>query len=106
MDEIVYKAELEILKEKHKREIRSLDVQYGLSKAIYKKGDIIKEGDKTILIDKRTIDKNFLNSIPYPVYHGLLLKKDLTPTKRMERSSIYSTYQIELIKKAPEETAE
>lgn len=106
MDEIVYRAELEILKEKHKREIRSLDVQYGLSKAIYKKGDIIKEGDKTIKIDRITIDKIFSNSIPHPVYHGLLLKKDLTPTKRMERSSIYPYYSIELIKKSPEETAE
>jgi len=97
MEESEYNTKLEELETNHRLAKQKLYIQFGLSKKIYTEGDIIKGTTDTILIDRITVNKGF--SLPEPVYHGLILKKDLTPRKDRERGSIYGNARTELIKK-------
>ena len=74
---------------------RKLYIEYGLSKAKFKVGDIIKDRSCILLIDK--IRVGILNRLPEPIYLGPELKKDLTPRKDGNRASIYGN-DAELIK--------
>lgn len=75
---------------------KKLDIEFGLSHSIYKAGDVINDSIRTILINKITVYKSF--GLPEPVYHGIILKKDLTPMKSGERGSIYGNRLTKLIK--------
>lgn len=76
----------------------NLHIEYGLSQAIYKIGDIIKDSRFTFKVDRITVYVSF--GIPEPVYHGVELKKDLTPKKNGTRAAIYGNHGIEIVKKA------
>ncbi len=79
---------------------KALYVKFAMSNVKYEKGDIIKDSVKIIIIDKITAYKGF--HLPEPVYHGIELKKNLTPTKKGNRESIYGHHLVELVKKATE----
>ena len=83
-----YKENLKHLNEKFNKDKRDLDTQYALSNKRFLKGDIIKNHNYTILIDEYKLGRDF-NGIPYMVYYGLELKKDLTPKKNGSRGSIH-----------------
>ena len=73
-------------------------MEYGLSQATYKKGDIITETyDKSeiIVIDKIGVDVSF--GEVRPVYSGYLLNKDMTRKKNETRGSIYGNTNTKLI---------
>lgn len=76
---------------------KTLDIEFGLSKAKYKEGDVVRDSVRTILVDRITTFKGLNNSLPEPVYHGIALKKDLTPKKSGDRKSIYGNRNTELI---------
>ena len=78
-----------------------LYVEYGLSQAICKVGDIIKKDDDIVLVDKIRAYKAL--GLPMPIYHGIQLKKDLTPRKDEKRGIIYGNERVELIKKGEDE---
>ncbi len=71
---------------------------YAMNNEIYKRGDIISAGDKTILID--TIGAYTGLGLPGPVYRGASLTKNLTPKKNGDRESIYGNEYTKLIKSA------
>ena len=97
MDKATYEQKLKELNDKFRSDERRLHHEFGMSQAIYKVGDIIKSASKSpIKIDKITTYKSFGD--PVPVYHGLCLKKDLTPMKKMERDAIYGHHLVELVK--------
>ena len=98
MDKATYDKNLKDLQEKHKKEIRDLQVEFALASALYKKGDIIKDSYSTIKVEKIKVSVTFGN--PEPVYYGLKLKKDLTPMKKMEYGAIYGNRLVELVKHA------
>ena len=77
---------------------KTLDIEFGLSQAIYKVGDIVKDSVRIILVDKISTSKVVNGSLPEPVYHGFALKKDLTHKKSENIESIYGNHLTELIK--------
>ncbi len=96
MEKVDYENRLKQIESVYKASKDALYIEFGLSQAKYKVGDTIKCDDRTILIDKITAYKSF--NLPEPVYHGIMLKKDLTPKKNGERDSIYGNHSTELIK--------
>lgn len=95
MDLERYKVQLGILTAKFEKDKRDLDSQYAVSNKRFVKGDIIKNHNSTILIDEYKLARSF-NGIPYIVYHGFELKKDLTPKKNGARDSIHDEYDDEI----------
>lgn len=85
-----FENSVKVLKEKHKNEMNSLKKEYAFANNPYKIGDVISGNTGTIRIDKITVGIS-LDGIPLCVYHGLELKKDLTPTKKMLRTAIWQS---------------
>ena len=96
MEEAEYNERLKKVEGDYDLAKRMLYRECGLSRAIYKNGDIIKDSNTTILIDKITVSISF--GVPEPVYHGIELRKDLMPKKNGDRGSIYGNHLTELIK--------
>lgn len=96
-----YHFKMAILEKKHLGLKNALIQKYGLSKAKFKVGDIIRDGATTILVERITVSVMFGGtSSPEPVYRGIELKKDLTPKKNGDIGVIYGSHQsILLIKK-------
>lgn len=72
-------------------------LEYALSNANFKIGDIIERYGEIILVEKITAGVISFN-YPQPVYSGTLLKKDLTPKKSQEKSSIYGDENVKFHK--------
>jgi|JI10StandDraft_1071094.scaffolds.fasta_scaffold1196755_1 hypothetical protein len=89
MTEDEYKAGLTVLENNFEMAKKKLMWEYGMSKVIFKVGDIIKDERWAMLIDKITVSRTFGSRLPEPLYQGLELKKDLTPRKDGNRVSIY-----------------
>jgi hypothetical protein len=96
MEESEYKKRLQIIHHSFEMEKKKLYWEYGMSKAIFKIGDIIRDHRFAFVIDKITVDKSF--GFPEPVYHGFQLKEDLTPRKDKSRVCIYGNDNVELVK--------
>ncbi len=96
MELIEYQTKLKQLEADYKLARQKLIMEYGLSLALYKKGDIIKDNEEIILIDKISVDVTF--SEVNPVYRGFLLNKNLSEKKNRSRGSIYGNKNTELIK--------
>lgn len=79
MTPIEFKKEREAMLKRHQEELKSLSIQYAVSNAIYKVGDILK-GERTI-IRVTKIKVAIYNGVPEAVYYGNQLKKDLTAKK-------------------------
>jgi len=93
-----YKERLNTLTNKFEKEKRDLSIEYTMSNKRFNKGDILKGHNSTILVDEFKLGRSF-NGIPYLVYYGFELKKDLTPKKNGARDSIHddNDNSIELI---------
>lgn len=98
MEETEYNERLKKIEADYEQAKKKLFVEYGLSQAKYKKGDIIKDHRWTMLIDHISVSKTF--GLPEPVYTGPELKKDFTPKANGSRVSIFGNKGIELIKSA------
>ena len=88
MDLEEYKQQLGLITEDFELKKRRLNIRYAIDNARFKVGDILKNHNTTILVDENKVGRNF-HGIPYMVYHGLELKKDLTPKKNGNRDSIH-----------------
>ena len=97
MEETEYNERLKKIEADFEQAKKQLYFDYGMSKVIFKKGDIIKDSRWAMLIDRITVSKTF--GLPEPVYSGLELKKDLSPRKDGNRVSIYGN-NAELVKGA------
>lgn len=76
--------------------IQKLNANYCSNQIEYKKGDIISDGFKTILVDKII----FGDTKPFPkvYYEGKILDEKRNPKKPIERCVSYGDY-LTLIKK-------
>lgn len=97
MERETYLQRLKQIEDDAQKAKQALYIEYGLSQAIFKMGDVIRDNRWAFQIDKITVSKMFGD--PEPVYSGFELKKDLTPKKNMKRVSIYGN-SAELIKSA------
>lgn len=97
MEEKEYLDKIAVLECEFKKQKELIDKEFVLKKAKFKKGDVIKYSDDIILIDKLSYYINS-NKMPCPSYHGLILKKDLTPRKDKSRGGVYSN-DAELLKR-------
>jgi hypothetical protein len=88
MNEAEYNAKLTELRDKSNKAENDLILEYALSQAQYKVGDIISDlTDKIILIDKINGSRSY--GVVVPVYYGICLRKDLKPMKKEIRGAIY-----------------
>lgn len=87
MTEQEYNSRLEALENAFESGKKKLYYDFGMSKAKFKIGDLIRDERWAFVVDKITVNKTF--GLPEPVYHGFELKKDLTPRKDKNRVSIY-----------------
>lgn len=97
MQRETYLQRLKQIEDDAQKAKQAIYIEYGLSQAKFKIGDIIKDSRCTLKIQKVGVYKALGD--PHPVYHGVELKKDLTPKKNGNRAAIYSS-NAELIKPA------
>lgn len=95
MEEIEYLDKLKNIEKVAEKQKADLMIEFAMSNAKFKKGDIVKNHNYIILVDKITVSKVFMGSLPKAIYHGVALKKDLTPRKDGSRETIY--YEGELV---------
>lgn len=103
MERNEYLAKLKEIEEKCKKEKNAFILEFALSNAKFKVGDIIKDHRWIIKIDKISASMITFSGVPDTIYYGVELKKDLTPKKSGERQSIvqYQTVEnITLVKKS------
>lgn len=101
MNETEYKSAMDKLNADFITAKNKLFIQYGLSQAKYKKGDIIQDHRWTIMVDRVSIGMAFLTNMPTAVYHGVELTKDLKPKKNGSVCTIWqSETTLTLIKAA------
>ena len=86
--------------EEYKRQEAEIDLNAKMQKNLlmaefvkannpYKIGDIVTDHIGSIIIDKIQSAWGYGGTPPSAVYGGLVLKKDGTPTKKMERRSVF-----------------
>lgn len=97
MNEKEYKEKLKQLEVDFEANKKQLYIDFAQSNKRFEIGDILKEHDKIILVDK--ITTYIAWGLPEAVYHGYELKKDLSIRKDKSRGSIYGDKVAELIKK-------
>ena len=78
------------------RQKQELYIKYAESQRKFAIGDVIRKHDVTILV--KDFSAGVLLGNPYPVYKGVLLKKDLTPKKTTEIGVIHGNESTEKIK--------
>ena len=88
MTEEEYKTKLKGIEDNFELSKRKLNYEYAMSTAIFKVGDIIGDSRWSLLIDRITVSA-YSYELPKPVYHGLELRKDLSPRKDGSRVCIY-----------------
>lgn len=90
MDIIEFKRQMLVIQNEAEQKKKDLIVKYCKENARYKVGEIIEDvSGKKILITKVRSTFNF--GEPEPCYDGLLLKKNLEPTRRQETHRIYES---------------
>ena len=52
-------------------------------------GDIVTDHTGSVKVERITFYRGFNDSLPVCVYHGIELKKDLTPTKKGDKREVY-----------------
>lgn len=97
MTEKEYDDKLKGIDEAYNNAKYQLYKEFVMSNAKFKIGDIIRWSDVTILVDKITV--SMWGSYPNAIYHGVELKKDLTPKLNGNRGSVFYRDDIELLTK-------
>ena len=83
-----YKNRLKESEDKHRAEIRALQMEFALKNAIHTKGDIVTDHIGSIKVDAISC---VAYGDPQAVYHGAELKKDLTPRKDGAKRWVYQS---------------
>lgn len=91
MDKEKYDAEMDLLEKEHLDAVRSLKVKFAFANNPYQMGDIIKDHQSIIRIEKIQATTANLQKYPECVYSGPQLKKDLTPRKDGNREQIWQS---------------
>lgn len=88
MDIQTYLGEMEVLKQRHDKEIKKLKREYALTNNPIKIGDIVTDGYSTVKVEKIVV---YLNNPPCCVYRGPELNKNKTVKKNGKITDIYQT---------------
>lgn len=95
-----YKASIEGIKIRHKREINELHLEYVLSVSEFKKGDIIyDESTNTRIIIEDIKPYLSYGESPVPAYFGEALKANLTPFKKPHDAVIHGNRELKKLNK-------
>jgi len=78
------------MEKRHKKEMNGLMIKFALANKKLNIGDIASDGTRSIRVDK--FKYTCYGKYPEVVYIGQTLKKDGTPTKKIQEDSIYQTY--------------
>lgn len=97
MEEKEYHAKIKQLEVDFEVAKKQLHIEFAQSNRKFEIGDILKEHDKVILVDKLSTYASW--GLPEVVYHGYELKKDLSLRKDKSRGSIYGDKVAELVQK-------
>jgi len=89
MKEMDYFLKIDEINKKCNYEMNKLHKKFALSNNPYKQGDIIQDHCQIIEIKEISITKSILSKVPYCIYKGLKLKKNLEPFKSHENASIH-----------------
>lgn len=84
-----YRKQIEELENKKKSFVKQLMNDWANENSEYKIGDIIESNLTIIQITKITGEYSSYNSYFYPVYHGIVLTKQLKPRKDGSTFTIY-----------------
>ena len=93
MTELDYKKELNEIEENYKAAKSVLYKKYAKSQIIYNIGDVVTNGLTTIKIEKYGTYIGL--GKPEIIYTGVELRKDMSPKKRQEITSIYGNENTE-----------
>lgn len=88
MNEQELRDKIKMIREDSEKSILKLLKEYALSHKECNIGDIITDGTDTIVVE--LFKYYYTNSILKCVYHGTLLKKDLSPAKGNKRADIFN----------------
>lgn len=97
MTEQEYNERLQIIEDASNTAKKELYIEFGMSKAKFKTGDIITDETTILIVDKITVGKSI--GLPYPIYHGYMLTKSLIQRKDNKRDCIYGNRSLRLIEK-------
>ena len=97
MTEQEYNEKLQIIEDASNTAKKQLYIQYGMSKVKFNEGDIITDETTILIIDKITVVKS--TGMPYPIYHGYMLTKNLIQRKDNKRDCVYGSRSLRLITK-------
>lgn len=89
MNETEYEIALKELLIKQDKERLELAKSFALANNPYKIGDIVTDHIGNVKVEQIQIDR--YSKPPRCVYYGLELKKDGTPTKKMNRRNVWQT---------------
>ena len=84
-----YRKQIEELESKKKSFVKQLMNDWANENSEFKVGDIIESNMNIIKITKITGDYSKYDSYFYPVYHGIMLTKQLKPRKDGSTFTIY-----------------
>jgi len=93
MEVLDYEIRLKEINERFEKEKSELAERFAVSNNPYKVGDIITDSVGSIKIEviKYTLGGGYYGKYPQCVFRGVELKKDLTPTKKGEKRTIYQS---------------
>lgn len=83
-----YLEKKKLLRMEFNQKVRNLAIEYVKSNNPYNLGDVITDHIGSIRMEKIQTAYDY-TGFPDAVYTGLVLKKDLTPTKRMEKRQVW-----------------
>lgn len=82
MDKKEYNERLARIEKEYEKAKEALAIECAKSNNPYQVGDILSNGGSTIIrVDKISYHYGYGGELPYCVYSGMALKKDLTPRK-------------------------
>lgn len=84
-----YKENAKELYNEYQKNLRLLNIKCAMENNDVKVGDKFTDHIGTIPVESIGMYVNHLSSLPLCKYHGLVLKKDGTPTKKNERRDAY-----------------
>lgn len=89
-NETEYKKEFKAIEDEAEKKRQDLYRAYAASQRVCLVGDIVTDSQGSIKVEKFGTYLD-VNRIPMPTYIGIELKKDLTPTKKGEKRTVYQT---------------
>jgi len=86
-----YKNKIAELTEKFELDKQTVRREYAFSNNPHKVGDVVTDHIGSIWIEKIQFTTDFISNLPCCIYTGVELKKNGTPTKKVNRRTVHQT---------------